>query len=165
MVYSKTLEFHSDGKKIFYFEITDEVRKAVKESGISEGVVSVITPHTTCSVIYEEMVHDYNMNGFDFLQQDLNDVMDRIVPLHTSERVYNYPGPEHLKFADTIEEGSGWQCLNGDAHLRATLTGNSKSFAVINSKLQTGNFGYIYMVDWDHVSAHKRNCFIQIIGE
>ncbi len=165
MVYSETLEFRSDGKKINYFEITDQVREAVKKSGISNGVVSVITPHTTCSVIYEEMVHDYNLNGFDYLQQDLNDVMDRIVPVHSSERVYNYPGPKHLEFADSIQEGSRWQCLNGDAHLRATLTGNSKSFALINGKLETGSFGYIYMVDWDHVSSHLRHCFVQIMGE
>ncbi|MDD5600183.1 MAG: YjbQ family protein [Actinomycetota bacterium] len=36
---------------------------------------------------------------------------------------------------------------------------------MVNGELQLGQFGYIYMVDWDQVRARKRVCQVQIIGE
>jgi thiamine phosphate synthase YjbQ (UPF0047 family) len=55
--------------------------------------------------------------------------------------------------------------LNGDAHLRASFMGNSKSFIVEASKMLIGIVGYIYFVDFDQNRERERKCHIQIIGE
>lgn len=34
----------------------------------------------TCSVLFEEFVHDKDFNGDEFLQVDLNNILDKIVP-------------------------------------------------------------------------------------
>ena len=48
----------SKGTSPTYINITEQVREVISRSGIKEGIVTVISPHTTCSVFFEEYVHD-----------------------------------------------------------------------------------------------------------
>ncbi|MDY3830842.1 MAG: YjbQ family protein [Erysipelotrichaceae bacterium] len=164
-VYSEKITVVSDGKRISYHEITARVREAVKKSKITQGIVAVCTVHTTCSVFYEEMVHDRNWYGDEFLQVDLNEVMEKIIPTCTTEGMYHYPGPLHAKFAEEEMHDDKTRCLNTDAHLRATLVGNSVTLPVIDAEVVTGKFGYIYFVDWDRKVERERSIYIQVLGE
>ena len=85
-VYKETILLKSHGKTPTYVNITPQVREAIEKSGIQNGICTVISPHTTCSVFFEEFVHDYNEAGDEFLQEDLNDVLKKIIPclLYTS---------------------------------------------------------------------------------
>ena len=67
MVRHKILEFETKGKKTEYIEIRDEVARFVKESGVKNGIVNIQSAHTTCAVIFEEMVHDRDIKGDEFL--------------------------------------------------------------------------------------------------
>ena len=58
-VYKETILLKSHGKTPTYVNITPQVREAIEKSGIC----TVISPHTTCSVFFEEFVHDYNEAG------------------------------------------------------------------------------------------------------
>lgn len=53
------------GKTPTYIDITKDVRRVIEESGIQNGICAVISPHTTCSVFFEEFCHDYNEDGIE----------------------------------------------------------------------------------------------------
>ncbi|MGN1399373.1 MAG: YjbQ family protein [Erysipelotrichaceae bacterium] len=164
-VYSEKITVVSNGQRVSYHEITTQVAEAVKKSNIQQGIVVVTTIHTTCSVFFEEMVHDRNWYGDEYLQVDLNELMEKLIPTCTTEGMYHYPGPLHGKFAEEEIKDDKTRSLNTDAHLRATLIGNSITLPVIDNKAVTGRFGYIYFVDWDRKVKRERQIYIQIIGE
>ena len=57
-VFKKKLSLTSHGRTPTFINITEELRTAIRESGIREGIATVISPHTTCAVFFEELVHD-----------------------------------------------------------------------------------------------------------
>ena len=83
-VYKDTIKVQSHGKTPTYIDVTPEVKRVIEESGIKSGLCAVISPHTTCSVFFEEFVHDYNENGDEFLQEDLNNALAKIIPDHAT---------------------------------------------------------------------------------
>lgn len=169
-IYKDTIVVTSNGNRPSYHNITEQVRKALAESGIQNGLCVVQSPHTTCSVIFEEFVHDKDFNGDEFLQVDLNRILDRLVPRERTENMeYRYPGPKHVDFLMGLDDPQ-FPCdpatiLNGDAHIRGSLFGASESFVVEDGKLLTGSVGYIYFIDWDQNRARNRKCHVMIMGE
>lgn len=170
-VYSEELILRSNGKRVTYHNIKNQVLAAVTASGIKDGMCLVQSPHTTCSVIFEEFVHDRDFNGDEFLQGDLNRILDKMVPRELSENVnYRYPGPKHVDFLHELQDNPQYQgdeatILNGDAHIRASLFGASESFVVKNGVILTGDVGSIYFVDWDQNRERNRKCEVMVMGE
>lgn len=169
-IYKETLKLMSSGSQPTYHEITNKVREIVKKSGVQNGTVLIQSQHTTCSIIFEEYVHDVDFNGYEFLQIDLNRILDRLIPPETTEDMeYRYPGPKHVEFAKSFE-GTDEHCelsgiLNADSHLRGSLFGPSETFVVEDGKVLTGSFGYIYFVDWDRRRVRERKCHVLVMGE
>lgn len=159
----------SNGNRVTYHEITEKIKKIVDKSNIKNGICLVSSPHTTCSVIFEEFVHDTDFNGDEYLQVDLNRVLDKIIPRQLSDNDYRYPGSEHVEFLRTMSDSNYPNdvstILNGDAHMRASLFGASESFILKNSELLIGSVGYIYFIDWDQNRIRNRKCNITIIGD
>ena len=168
-IYKETLKLSSSGRGVTFHNITEQVREIVAKSGIQNGMVVVQSQHTTSSVIFEEFVHDYDLNDYDFLQIDLLRVLDRIIPPQTTENAeYRYPGPKHIEFAEAWEgpEKSHLSTiLNADSHLRGSLFGCSETFIIEDGKMLTGNFVYIYFVDWDRRYVRERKCHVMVMGE
>ena len=82
---NETIEgIQSKGVSPTYIDITEQVREIIKKSGIQNGICSVISPHTTCSVIFEEYVHDKMPNGKEFIFQDLDNCLEKIIPNQTA---------------------------------------------------------------------------------
>ncbi len=168
--FKEVLELTSNGSRVSYHNITDKVKDIVERSGIKNGICVVQSPHTTCSVIFEEFVHDTDFNGDEFLQVDLNRILDRIVPRELSENTdYRYPGPKHLDFLMSLDDPN-YPCdpgtiLNGDAHIRGSLLGASETFILDKGVIQIGTVGYIYFVDWDQNRVRTRKCHIMVMGE
>lgn len=171
-VYKETIKVKSHGGTPSYINITDDVRRVIEKSGIKSGICAVISPHTTCSVFFEEFVHDFNEAGDEFLQEDLNDVLRKIIPEQTSAGIYHYPGEKHYEAVESwpdaeayLPGGDRTALWNGDAHLRATLLGSSQVLDVTDGKLGVGTTGYIYFVDFDRTRERQRRCIITVIGE
>ncbi len=169
IIVTETLKLESKGHQVTYHNITAQVRKIVAESGITEGMCAVVSPHTTCSVVFEELSYDKNFRGYEYLQQDLNELMDALIPKCEVEGQYHHPGPEHIRVG--LEEFKGkispeaFTMLNTDAHLRSTLLGTSETFIIENSELQIGQVGYIYFIDWDQNRPRTRSCKVQVLGK
>ena len=169
-VYKDTITVTSNGGRPTYHNVTDQVRRIVEKSGIKNGLCVVQSQHTTCSVIFEEFVHDTDFNGDEFLQVDLNRILDRIVPRELTENMeYRYPGPKHLDFLMSLDDPAypkdPGTILNGDAHIRGSLFGASESFILDDGILKTGSVGYIYFIDWDQNRVRDRKCHVLVMGE
>ena len=142
IIKTKQLELQTKGKKITYFNITKDVEKFVEENNVKTGIVTVQSEHTTCSVFFEEMVHDFDIKGDEYLQVDLNKGLEKIYPNQESDGVYyRYPGPAHLKRASTNELfiADPGIALNGPAHLKATMLGASQTFVIEEGEIKKGN--------------------------
>lgn len=170
ITYFDTLTLTSNGKRVSYHNITEQVKEIVKKSGVETGTCLIQSPHTTCSVIFEEFVHDTDFNGDEFLQVDMNNILDKIIPRELSESTnYRYPGPEHLNFLMTLNNpdypSDPGTILNGDAHIRASFFGASENFIVKDNMPQIGAVGYIYFIDFDQNRVRDRKCQILVMGE
>ena len=172
MIYKETIALQSHGGTPSFLNITEEVKKAIANSGVKEGICVVISPHTTCSVFFEEFVHDLEENGDEYLQTDLNAVLTKMIPDNVAEGQYRYPGEKHYEAVASwpdaeayLPGGDRTALLNCDAHLKATMLGSSQVFDVASGKLGVGTTGYIYFVDFDRTRPRPRKCVVRIIGE
>lgn len=168
--YKETLILRSNGNRPTYHNVTSQVKEIVEKSGIKNGICVVQSQHTTCSVFFEEYVHDTDFNGDEYLQVDLNRILDRIVPREMTDGMeYRYPGPKHLDFLMSLDDPQypkdPGTILNGDAHIRGSLFGASETFILDQGKLLTGSVGYIYFVDWDQNRVRDRKCHVMVMGE
>ena len=164
-VYHKAQEVVSTKRKPVFHDVTELVKSAVVESGIKNGIAVVYSQHTTCSVTIQEESHDQTFDGTKFLLQDLLDVMENLAPKCQREGQYLHPGPAHISHAcGKLNEKAEWS-LNTEAHLRSCLMGRSESIPVIGGKLELGEFGQVYFIDFDMVRSRKRTVHVQIVGE
>lgn len=171
-IYREQINLTSHGKTPSFFDITSSVKKIITASKIQNGICVIISPHTTCSVFFEEFVHDYTKDGDEFLQADLNNVLQKIIPDNVAEGQYNYPGEKHYEAVASwtnaytyLPNGDRSALLNCDAHLKATLLGSSQTFEVYNGSLGVGTTGYIYFVDFDRTRSRSRTCKVILLGE
>jgi thiamine phosphate synthase YjbQ (UPF0047 family) len=153
-----------------YHMITDQVNNTVKKSGIQNGICLIQTTHTTCSVYFDEYMHDKNYYGDDYLQVDLNNVLQKIIPRQTTENYpYLSPGPEHITYGmkktDLNYPAIKWTMLNTDGHLRADILGSSVSLVIKDGLPLLGSVGQVFFVDFDQTRKRQRHVFIMILGD
>lgn len=60
-------------------------------------------------------MHDTNYWGDEYLQADINDVMEKIAPSMKMENQYHSPGPKHIEFGLSLDlriiQQKNGQCL------------------------------------------------------
>jgi secondary thiamine-phosphate synthase enzyme len=164
MVHREEFQVLSDEGKPTFHNVTALATKAVGNSGIRDGIVVVYSRHTTCCVIIEEDAFDTAPTGLYTLQQDFVDSLQKVIPTYQTEGMYMHPGPKAQKFG--FEHGEDKHtCRNTDAHLRSSLVGRSETILLIDGKLDLGEFGNIYFIDFDQTRARTRTVQIQVMGE
>lgn len=159
-----TIKVTSTGGRPTFHTVTDQVKDIVSRSGIKSGICMVYSRHTTCAVMIDEDSFDKTYTNLTYLQQDLVDTFEKIIPTCRKEGQYMHPGPELTVFASKHGEDKPGT-LNTDAHLRSSIMGRSESIPIIDGDLELGEFGHIYFVDFDHTRARERQVSVQIIGE
>ena len=163
-VHHGEFEIHGEVNRPSYADMTEQVKNLVRDSGVQNGICVVYSHHTTCSVITQESSHDTNLFGTEYLQQDLFNLMEKVVPTCRSDGQYMHPGPKHIEFAESIAQEDGKFSLNTDAHLRSLFFGRSETIPINAGELSLGEFGFIYFIDWDQLRARTRVCEVQILG-
>lgn len=164
MVFREAITLMSNDKAVTFHNVTKAAKEIVERSKIKNGLVSVYSHHTTCSVITQEAAFDMSMTGLETLQQDFVDIFEPFIPASRKEGMYLHPGPKALAFA--LEHGEDARgCHNTDAHLRSALIGRSETIALIDGDMDLGEFGFIYFIDFDQTRARKRVVQVTIIGE
>jgi secondary thiamine-phosphate synthase enzyme len=154
----------STGMRPTFHMVTNRIQKIIDESEIKFGFCLVYSHHTTCAIMIDEDSFDKSYTGLTFLQQDLTDIFEEIIPACRKEGQYMHPGPKATRFAaDNGEDKPG--TLNTDAHLRSSIIGRSEIIPIKDGLLDLGAFGQIYFVDFDHTRPRDRQITIQLIGE
>ena len=116
-----------------FINITSEVAEAVKESGVTDGVVTVFIPHTTAGV-------QINENADPDVMRDIKVVLDDIVPW--SNNYWHAEG-------------------NTAAHVKAAMMGTSAQVIVENGRLQLGTWQGIYFCEFD--GPRQRTVWVKIV--
>ena len=124
-------------------KITDDVRSAVEESGVRNGLVAVMSAHTTCGIIVNE--------GLPCVERDLQDMLEGMVPLDAPYA--------HAHFLPSY----GATGNNSQGHLKQTLTGNSCMFPVQGGKVVCGGAQDVYLAEFD--GPQRRSVYFEVIGE
>ena len=162
-VFHKQLFFETKGNKTTYFEIRKECIDFIEELNVKDGILVIQSPHTTCSVLFEEMVHDRDALGDEYLQYDLNKGLNKIFPKQLEyDDYYKYPGIKHREWGKSrpnndLSKNSAI-LLNADSHLKSSVVGSDITLIIKDGMLSCGTYGYIYFVDFDGHRPRKRKC-------
>jgi secondary thiamine-phosphate synthase enzyme len=158
-----TFSIQSDRRPTFE-DVTARVEDALEKSGIRNGILLVYSQHTTCSVLIQEASDDVDYWGTELLMQDLLTILEGLAPTCRTQGQNHHPGPKHIEAAVGREELPAWS-LNTDAHLRSVIMGRSQSIPVVDGAMTLGDFGRIYLADFDQTRARERTVRVQIVGE
>lgn len=135
--FRKVLTIHTPGRRGF-LNITPQVHAALKESGITEGLILVNAMNITSSVFIND-----DESG---LHHDLEVWLEKLAPEkpHSQYR--------HNGFED-----------NADAHLKRSIMGREVVVAVTQGDLDFGTWEQIFYGEFD--GKRDKRVLIKIIGE
>jgi secondary thiamine-phosphate synthase enzyme len=125
--------------RVDFINITKEVSKAVKESGVEEGLCLVNAMHITASVFVND-----DESG---LHQDYKDWLEELAP---------HEPISHYRHNRTGED-------NGDAHLKRQVMGREVVVAITKGDLDFGPWEQIFYGEFD--GRRKKRVLVKIIGE
>lgn len=131
----KVLELETTAREALY-DITEPVRKAVKESGIKNGLVSIYAQGATAAIMIQE-------NWDESVQNDVITLLRRLIPRG---------GWEHDR-----QDG------NADAHLKAGLVGPGETVPLIDGKLGLSTWQNIFFCEFDGPRKNRR-IVVTVIG-
>lgn len=126
-----------------FVRITGEIEAAVRESGIQNGMVNVISKHTTTGIMVNE--------SLECLESDIEDFLGRLAP---EDHPY-----AHARMLRDYGSTAG----NPTGHLKAHITGNHCHFIIQDGGLVKGGAQEVYFCEFD--GPAKRTVLIQVTGE
>ena len=132
------LTFRTKSRREFV-NITQEVVKFVKKSGLKEGICLVNAMHITASVFIND-----NESG---LHNDYEKWLESLAP---------HQPIDQYQHNDTGED-------NADAHLKRQIMGREVTIAITNGKLDFGPWEAIFYGEFD--GKRSKRVLVKIIGE
>ncbi len=137
-VYHDTVELRTKGKGTY--EITDDIQTKIDRCGVSNGIVTVFVPHTSCSVIIME-------NAAPAARRDLEEFFDRLVPEGASYFEHDDEGPDDMP-----------------AHIRMVLTRTSETVPIVAGRMQLGTWQGIFLFEHRR-DPHRRKISLTVMGD
>ena len=148
----KTFQFESQLRTaggLTVTDITEEVQEAVHQSGIVDGICSVYSPHTTCSVRVNEWER-----GF---LEDFAVLLKRLVPM---EHYYAHDDWDR-RTENVCEEDM--EIGNGHAHCMSMLLGPAgEAIPVREGELALGQWQRVLFLELDR--ERDRRWLVQVVG-
>ncbi|HEX9781214.1 MAG TPA: secondary thiamine-phosphate synthase enzyme YjbQ [Opitutaceae bacterium] len=137
-VHQSTLEIKTRGAGTL--EITGEVDRVVRASGMTTGTVHVFCQHTSCSLVIME-------NADPSARRDLERWLDRLVPENDPDFEHTLEGPDDMP-----------------SHIKMALTRTSETIPLARGRMLLGNWQGVYL--WEHRRApHTRRLVVTVTGE
>ncbi|MBE3132774.1 MAG: YjbQ family protein [Acidobacteria bacterium] len=135
-------------KDMEMIDVTGEVDRVVAASGARDGVVLVMTSHTSSSLLVTE--------GIECLERDVLGHLERLAPKQPPDGTYGYWHNRYLDF-------DGRLGFNAGDHLKSILGGVNCLFPIENGVVVRGSRQRVYFVEYDGPLA--RTVLIQVIGQ
>jgi secondary thiamine-phosphate synthase enzyme len=122
-----------------FVNITPDVERVVRDSGVREGLVLVNAMHITASVFIND-----DEGG---LHHDYEQWLERLAP---------HAPPSQYRHNDTGED-------NADAHMKRQVMGREVVVAITKGELDFGPWERIFYGEFD--GRRKKRVLIKVIGE
>ena len=116
-------------------DVTDAVRRIVRQKRVTDGMVIAYVPHTTAAVTINE---NYDPD----VKHDLLKKLETLVP--KDESYYQH------------DEG------NSDSHVKVAMVGNSATVLIERGQLVLGRWQGIYFCEFD--GPRTREMFVKIVS-
>ena len=123
--------------KIEFINITSDVEKVIKKSGVKEGLCLVNAMHITSSIFINDEEEG--------LKADFKEWLEKLVP-QDKEYQHNLTGED-----------------NAHAHLKRTIMGREVVVAVTGGKLDFGPWEQIFYGEFD--GKRSKRVLVKVIGE
>jgi secondary thiamine-phosphate synthase enzyme len=118
-------------------DITEDVQASVEESGVEDGLCTILIQHTSASLTLQE-------NADPSARRDLEAWLSRLVPENDPIYTHTAEGPDDMP-----------------SHIKAALTAATLSIPIVNGRLGLGTWQGIYL--WEHRRhGSKRNCLVHV---
>ena len=121
-----------------FTEFTDAVAAFVRDSDVSDGIVTVFCRHTSASLTIQE-------NADPDVQTDLMTALDGIAPRHAAY-VHGAEGPDDMP-----------------AHIRTMVTDATLSIPVVDGRLALGTWQGVYLIE-HRDRPHRREIVLAVVG-
>lgn len=121
-------------QQVEMIDISQKVQQAVRQTGISDGLVVLFVPHTTAAVTINE-------NADPDVVRDMTMEINKIIP-----------------FSDGYRHGEG----NSAAHIKSTLVGASETLILEKGRLCLGTWQGIYFCEFD--GPRHRRLYLKVIA-
>ncbi|MGA2297690.1 MAG: secondary thiamine-phosphate synthase enzyme YjbQ [FCB group bacterium] len=135
--FRKELWFQTTTRRAF-INITHEVEKSIRESGIKEGLALINAMHITASVFVND-----DESG---LHHDYEAWLERLAP-----------EKPHAQYKHNVFED------NADAHMKRQVMGREVVIAITKGSLDLGPWEQIFYGEFD--GMRKKRVLVKIIGE
>lgn len=136
-VHQATLEVRTRGQGLV--DVTADVARVVRESGISVGLCTVFVQHTSASLVIQE-------NADPAVLRDLERWMAELAP-ESRRWEHAAEGPDDMP-----------------AHARSAVTRTSETIPVGDGRLLLGTWQALYL--WEHrARGHRRRLVVHLSGE
>ena len=139
-IHGETIVISTD-QRIELVDLTNRVMEFVKRFNMREGLISLWSMHTTCSLFINE-----------FQTALLTDIKRFLEQMVARDAAWMHNDPEH----------SDCDRMNADSHLRALLLGHNLTLQVSGGEVVLGQWQRILMAELDGPRA--RSLRIQIFG-
>ena len=136
--HSEGIEIQTKGKGTF--EITRDVERIARNSGVTTGTATVFIQHTSASLVIFE-------NADPSARVDLKEFFERLVPEETDYFVHTAEGAD-----------------DSTSHIRMVLTRTSEVIPIVDARLQLGTWQGIFVFEHRR-SPHRRRVVVSVVGE
>lgn len=120
--------------RIQFVDITSEIKRIIKDNGLTEGLALIYVPHTTAGITINEAADPSVVS-------DINARLSQLIPHQGNYR--------HA-------EG------NSDAHIKASLLGSSVQVVVEDGKPVLGVWQGIFFCEFD--GPRTRNAYVKLVS-
>lgn len=120
-------------------DVTDQVQSAIRESGASNGIVTVFVMHTTASII----VSEYEPG----ILEDIEIPLERVAPVDAHYRHNSLNADD-----------------NAHSHLLGSIIGPSQTIPFVDGRLSLGTWQRVVLLELD-THPRTRRVVSQVMGE
>ncbi|MEE9253448.1 MAG: secondary thiamine-phosphate synthase enzyme YjbQ [Pseudomonadales bacterium] len=121
-------------------DVTEEVARAVRDTGVSDGLVTLFIQHTSASLLIQE---NYDSSA----KADLENWLNRLVPESDALYTHTVEGPDDMP-----------------AHIKSALTAVSLTVPLMGGRLALGTYQGIFL--WEHRhNRGERNVVVHVAAD